>query len=151
LLKTVRVETGVGPADVGPGSLGGSIALETKDARDLLARDQSFGGYGKLQYDSNAHGFSEVLTLATRQEGFEGLLYGSDDSGRNYKDGDGRETLGTAPEMRNLLGKFAWSGRTGSRVEFNSGYLSDELTVIFGDGKLRRRFDCADFAVRRHH
>lgn len=125
LLKTVRTETGVGPADVGPGSLGGSIAFETKDARDLLERDDMFGGYGQLQYDSNVHGFSEVLTLAAQYDGFEGLLYGSNDGGRNYTDGDGVEALGTAPEMRNYLGKFAWSGNTGSRIEFNAGMLED--------------------------
>jgi hemoglobin/transferrin/lactoferrin receptor protein len=126
LLKSVRVETGVGPADVGPGSLGGSIAFETKDARDLLDHGEMFGGYGKLIYDSNAHGFNEILTVATQYEGFEALVYGSSDGGENFEDGADAEVAGTAPEMRNILGKFAWSGRTGARVEASAGYLTDE-------------------------
>lgn len=126
LLKTVRIETGVGPADVGPGALGGSIAYETKDARDLLEIGQPFGGYGKLQYDSNSRGLGEVLTVATQQGGFEALLYGSNDIGRSYKDGDGNRVPGTAPEMHNVLSKFAWTGRAGSRLEFQAGYLNDQ-------------------------
>ncbi len=126
LLKAVRIETGVGPADVGPGALGGSIAYETKDARDIVDVDQTFGGFGKLFYDSNADGFSEVLTLAARHEGFEGLVYGSNDGGDNYEDGNGNEVVGTAPEMRNILGKFAWTELTGHRLELQGGYLEDE-------------------------
>ncbi|MBL4721427.1 MAG: TonB-dependent receptor [Alphaproteobacteria bacterium] len=126
LLKSVRVETGVGPADVGPGSLGGSIAFETKDARDLLDQGEAFGGYGKLVYDSNAHGFNEILALAAQYQGFEALIYGSTDGGNNFEDGADVEVDGTAPEMRNILGKFAWSGRAGSRVEVNVAYLVDE-------------------------
>lgn len=125
LLKAVRIETGVGPADVGPGALGGSIAYETKDARDLLGPGQPFGGFGKLQYDSNTDGFGKILTVATQQGGFEAMLYGSDDDGHVYDDGDGNDVPGTAPEMRNVLGKLAWTGRAGSRVEMQAGYLSD--------------------------
>ena len=126
LLKVVRIETGVGPADVGPGALGGSIAYETKDARDVLARDQIFGRFGKLQYNTNVRGFSEVLTLAAQHSGFEGLIYGSLDGGDNYRDGDDVEVPGTAPEMRNAMGKFAWTGQSGHRLELQAGYLSDK-------------------------
>ncbi len=126
MLKAVRVETGVGPADVGPGALGGSIAYETKDARDLVGPGVPFGGYGRLTYDSNAHGLSEVLAVAGRWDGFEALLYGSDDNGGNYDDGGGREIAGTAPDLQNAIAKLAWNGKDGGRIELQTSYLSDK-------------------------
>lgn len=126
LLKAVRVETGVGPADAGPGALGGSIAYETKDARDLVEDGEIFGGFGRVAYDFNVDGFSEGLALATRHGGHEALVYGALDHGDNYTDGNGDEVEGTAPEMENFIGKYAWSADNGTRIEVNGSYLTDE-------------------------
>lgn len=126
MLKAVRVETGVGPADVGPGALGGSIAYETKDARDLVEPGSHFGGFGRLTYDSNVRGFSEVLAIAGRGDHVEALFYASDDNGGNHSDGNGRDVPGTAPDLRNAMAKFAWTGRDGGRLELQASYLSDK-------------------------
>lgn len=126
LLKAVRVETGVGPADVGPGALGGSIAYETKDARDLIEDGKTFGGFGRVSYDFNVDGFSEGLAVAAQHGGHEALLYGALDHGDNYEDGGGDEVLGTAPEMENFIGKYAFSADNGTRIEVNGTYLTDE-------------------------
>ncbi|WP_259782167.1 TonB-dependent receptor domain-containing protein [Aestuariispira ectoiniformans] len=126
LLKAVRVETGVGPADAGPGALGGSIAYETKDARDLVEDGETFGGFARLSYDFNVDGFSEGLAVAAKHGPAEAMIYGSMDGGHNYDDGSGNEVDGTAPEMDNLIGKFAWSADDGGRIEVNGTYLTDE-------------------------
>ncbi|WP_181905492.1 TonB-dependent receptor domain-containing protein [Aestuariispira insulae] len=126
LLKSVRVETGVGPTDVGPGSLGGSIAYETKDARDLLDGDQQWGGYTSLQYDTNGNAHTEVLTLAGRHENLEWMAYRSQEGGNIYEDGDGNDVAGTKPDMENTIAKFALNGREGGRLEIQGNYLKDE-------------------------
>ena len=126
MLKSVSVETGVGPVDVGPGALGGSIAYETKDARDILEIDEMLGGFSRTQAGSNGRTLSQALTVAGQHENFEALVYGSIDGGRNYNDAKGDEVEGTRPNMRNSMGKAAWTGNTGSRLEFNAGYLEDK-------------------------
>ncbi|MEQ8505771.1 MAG: TonB-dependent receptor [Rhodospirillales bacterium] len=126
LLKSVRVETGVTPADVGPGSLGGSIAYETKDARDILEPGETFGGMAKFHYESDTDLYSPNLTLAGQSSGFETLIHGSYDNANNYHDGRDVEVLGSAPKMKTFLGKAAWTGQGGDRVEFNSSFLQDE-------------------------
>lgn len=126
MLKTVRVESGVAPADAGPNALGGSMAYETKDARDVLAPDDPFGGSAKIQYNSNTKGFSEWLTIAGQHEGFEALGYVQNSNQGNYKDGDGDEVVGTADGSKNGLGKFAFTGNEGSRIEAFASHFEDE-------------------------
>ena len=126
LLKSVRVETGVAPADVGPGTLGGSIAYETKDARDILDPGQMFGGIAKYHYESDTDLHSPNLTFAGQAQGFEVMTHGSYDNANNYHDGAGRELAGSAPKMKTFLGKAAWTGQGGDRIEFNSSFLQDE-------------------------
>ena len=125
MLKTVRVETGIGPVDVGPNALGGSIAFETKDARDILDSDEMWAGFTRFQFNGNGPSHTEVATIAGQYEGFEALAYGSFEGGDEYKDGNGTVTAGTKPDMDNVLGKFAWSGLDGSRVEFQASHLQD--------------------------
>ena len=125
LLKTVRVEAGVGPTDVGPGAMAGSIAYETKDARDLLDADATFGGFTSLQYNENGNAHTEVLALAGRYENMEWMGYRSQQGGNLYEDGDGGKTAGTKPDMEHTLAKFAWNGREGSRIELQGNFLQD--------------------------
>ncbi len=126
LLKSVRVETGVAPADVGPATLGGSIAYETKDARDIIEPGQMQKVSLKYQHDTNTNLHSPTVTYAAQAQGFEALFHGSYDNGSNYEDGRGNEVTGTAPRIKNFLAKGAWTGNTGHRIEFNSSYLQDE-------------------------
>lgn len=126
LLKSVRIETGVTPSDVGPGSLGGSIAYETKDARDILEPGETFGGTVKYHYESDTDLHSPNLTFAGQSSGYEALVHGSYDNANNYHDGRDVEVAGSAPKMKTFLGKAAWTGRGGDRIEFNSSFLQDE-------------------------
>ena len=128
LLKTVRVETGVAPADVGPATLGGSIAYETKDARDLVEPGEMQKVSLTYRHDTNTNLHSPTMTYAVQAEGFEGLFHGSYDNGNNYEDGRGNEVTGTAPGIKDFLAKGAWTSNAGHRIEINSSYLQDEGT-----------------------
>ena len=126
MLKKVDVETGVAPADSGPGALGGSIAYETRDARDILEPGENFGGYGKIAYDTNSRGFSEWLTMAGRTDKVEALAYVQNNNTNNYRDGNGDKVDGTANGSENGLGKFAINGQDGERFEAFASHLEDE-------------------------
>ncbi|MBO6826664.1 MAG: TonB-dependent receptor [Sneathiella sp.] len=125
LLKSVKVETGVAPADAGPEALGGSISYETKDGRDFLDEDETFGGYGKLTYNTNSNTLSENVALALRHEGFDAIAYFSHDKGDNYEDGDGNEVIGTKAGMRTGMIKLGYTTPSGYRLKFKADYLRD--------------------------
>ncbi|AJD52425.1 hemoglobin/transferrin/lactoferrin receptor protein [Thalassospira xiamenensis M-5 = DSM 17429] len=126
MLKSVKVESGIAPADAGPNALGGSMAYETKDARDILDPNDPFGGFAKIQYNSNTKGLTEWLTLAGQHDGFEALAYIQNSNQGNYKDGDDNEVAGTADGSENGLGKIAFTGTEGSRIEAFASHFEDE-------------------------
>ncbi len=125
LLKAVKVETGVAPADAGPQALAGTLTLETKDGRDFVARGDSFGGFAKLSYNSNTKGFSEDAALAVRHEGFDAIVYGTNAGGNNYKDGDGTTIIGTAPEVESGLIKLGFTNANGYRLKLSATRYDD--------------------------
>ncbi|WP_432690541.1 TonB-dependent receptor domain-containing protein [Pseudooceanicola sp. C21-150M6] len=125
LLKQVEVTSGLAPADSGPGALAGSIAYETKDARDLLEPGKTFGGSATLGYADNGDTFRRSLTLFGAQGGFEYLLSGTRSNGDNYEDGAGSVLLGTGADLDNLVAKFAYTTDTGKRLEFSADHTKD--------------------------
>jgi hemoglobin/transferrin/lactoferrin receptor protein len=125
LLKAVKVETGVAPADAGPGALGGSITLETKEGRDLVAPGETIGGFGKLSYNSNTKGFSEELAAGVRYGNFDALLSGSNKGGKDYKDGNGDRVDGTRPRMDNYMLKAGYTTDAGYRFKVSATRFSD--------------------------
>ena len=126
LLKSIKVETGVAPADAGPAALGGSMSVETKDGRDLVTPGENFGGFGKIAYNTNTKGFSEDLALGARYDNVDVLFYGSNAGGQAYKDGDGNKVKGTSPEAYNALFKIGATGSTGYRLKFSANYMEDD-------------------------
>jgi len=126
LLKAVRIDPGVAPADAGPGALGGSLAYETKDVADLLAYGDTFGGSYKLEYDTNGSIFSNALALYGRQGGFEYLGYAKYASGDTRVDGDGTDIIGSGTELLSGLAKVAYVTDGGSRFEFSAEQVNDD-------------------------
>lgn len=126
VLKSVKVETGVAPADAGPGALAGSISLETKDGRDFVDLGETFGGFMKLGYNSNTDGFSEDIALATRIGNIDILAYGTQERGSsNYKDGNSTTINGTKPGVDNALFKIGVTGTDGYRLKFSANQFRD--------------------------
>lgn len=125
LLKSVRVDPGVAPADAGPRALAGRVVMETVDAGDILEEGQSFGGMSRLGYADNGDLAQGSLTLATRNQGFEFLAYGKRATGDNYEDGDGNLVTGTETSIKAGLLKFAYESDEGHRLEFSGQKFSD--------------------------
>lgn len=126
LLKAARVDPGVAPANAGPGALGGALAYETKDASDLLAPDESFGGRYKLEYDSNGDIFSNSLSVYGREGGFEYLGFAKVAEGGLREDGNGDEIIGSGTDLLSGLGKLAYEAQSGDRVELSYERVVDD-------------------------
>ncbi|WP_420563683.1 TonB-dependent receptor [Thalassobaculum sp.] len=139
LLKAVRVNPGVAPADAGPGALGGSIAYETKDAADLLAPGDNFGGMASTEYNTNGGTLSNDLTLFGRNAGFEALGYFKLARGDEFEDGDGTQVVGSETDFVSGLGKLAYQHDTGYRVELSYENVEDD-----GDRPYRANFISTD-------
>ncbi|GKX35021.1 MAG: TonB-dependent receptor [Rhizobiaceae bacterium MnEN-MB40S] len=137
LLKSVRVDPGVAPADAGPGALGGSIVYETVDAADLLEEGKNFGGYARVSYDTNSSTFTEAGSLYGRANGFEFLGYIKYADGDDYTAGDGWTIPGTAADFLSFLGKAAYQSLDGHRIEIKAQQVQDSALrpyrANFGD------------------
>jgi hemoglobin/transferrin/lactoferrin receptor protein len=101
LLKQVEIEAGTGSATAGPGALGGSIKLTTKDPDDLLAKGENFGALIKSSYFSNGDGFKNSATIFARDTDgvFSGMASIVASDFDNVEDGEGTEIIGTAAEQ----------------------------------------------------
>ncbi|MCZ4351704.1 TonB-dependent receptor [Roseovarius aestuarii] len=126
LLKAVRVDPGVAPADAGPGALAGSIAYETRDVADLLEEGLSFGGFVKSEFDSNGSIFTNSGSIYGRQGGFEYLGFLKVADGGLRKDGSGNSILGSGTDMLSGLGKLAYQMDSGDRFEFSIEHVNDD-------------------------
>ncbi|WP_417793064.1 TonB-dependent receptor domain-containing protein [Terasakiella pusilla] len=125
MLKAVKVETGVAPADAGPNALAGTISLETKDGRDFVAPGDNFGGFGKISFNSNTDGFTEEAAVAGRMGGLDIMAYGMTSDGHAYEDGDGNTVEGSDPAADNLLFKVGYTADNGYRVKFAAQHFDD--------------------------
>lgn len=99
LLKEVEVQAGAGEATSGAGAIGGAIRFRTKDASDLLARDQNVGALVKLGHatnDARQGSFSAFGRLNDNWGMLGSFSYIDRD---NMEDGAGNELYGTSAQQ----------------------------------------------------
>lgn len=130
LLKAVRVDAGVAPADAGFGALAGSIAYETKDVRDLMDRD-GLGGFSTSRFNTNGDVFTQSLAAYGMHSGFEVLGYFTLGDGDEFEDGAGRRVDGTETHFYSGLGKIAYQGLSGDRFEVSHEAFEDDAVRPF--------------------
>ncbi len=132
LLKAVRVDAGVAPADAGPGALGGSIVYETKDVTDLLAPGDNFGGVLGLEYNDNGNTFTRDISLFGRtNNGLEALGYFKKASGSEFEDGDGNDVLGSEAALTSGLFKLGYLHDNGYRAKVSFERVDDDADRPF--------------------
>lgn len=129
-LKTARVDAGVAPADAGPGALAGSIAYETKDARDFLSGD-GIGAFVKSSFGTNGSVFTNSAAGFGRHKGLEGLGYFTYGKGARFESGDGRKVEGTKTDLRSGLGKVAYETDAGHRFQVSYERVYDDAPRPF--------------------
>lgn len=126
LLKSVRVDPGVAPADAGPGALGGSIAYETADVADLLEPGRDYGGFATGSYETNGDTFINGLSAYGQSNGFEALGYFKWGVGSDYEDGAGDTLDGTETDLMSFLVKGGYESSTGHRLELSAQEYRDD-------------------------
>ncbi|GAB2908157.1 TonB-dependent receptor domain-containing protein [Rheinheimera gaetbuli] len=91
LLKSVEVQAGAGEATAGSGAIGGAIRFQTKDANDLLRKDQRFGGMLKIGGGSNDFYKYSATGFGRIGDNWSMLASHVKIDSDSYKDGDGNE------------------------------------------------------------
>jgi len=130
LLKVVRVDAGVAPADAGPGALAGSIAYETKDVGDFLT-DDGVGAFGKTTFNTNGSSLTTNVAGYGRHQGLEALGFLTYGKGGKYKAGNGRKVDGTETDIISGLGKAAVQTDGGSRFQASYERVYDDAPRPF--------------------
>ena len=125
LLKAVRIDPTVAPADAGPGALAGGIAYETIDVGDVLAPDENLGGFTTLSFETNGDIYTNSNAAYGKIDGFEMLGFVKWSKGDDYSAGGGERQLATATDLKSFLGKAGYETEEGHRFEFSSEYVRD--------------------------
>lgn len=107
LLQKVEVQAGAGEATAGAGALGGAVRFKTKEAWDLLAPGEQFGGYLKANYFSNdgIKGSASVFSRLGEDWGILASYVGV--NRENMEDGSGNELYGTAADQNLAFAKLS--------------------------------------------
>lgn len=133
IIKSVEAEAGTGAATAGPGALAGSVKFETKDATDLLRKDEQAGAMVKSTYHSNGKGFKNTGTAFGRTGDDSGILVsGSQLDTDSFKDGNGDKVKNTDIKQEDLFAKFS-----GNINDKHYASLSHEHRVDEGQRNLR--------------
>ena len=125
LLKQVRADATVAPADAGPYALAGSVVFKTVDPEDILADGDAFGGNFRTSFADNGSAVQSALTIAGRQGGFSWLGYAKSAVGDDYETGAGQVIGGTGADLQSYLAKIAFEAQSGHRVEVMTQQLDD--------------------------
>ena len=124
-LKQVEVEAGAAAADAGFGAAVGALRYETVGAKDLLEEGQVIGGRAGLSWGNNGKGVAASLAGYGQHNGFDWMLMLHGTDGKDYENGDGEITLGTAPAVRSVLGKLGYEFED-HRIELSFSHSVDD-------------------------
>lgn len=125
-LKSVAVEAGVSPADAGPAALGGSVTMETKDAKDMLLPGQDQGATLIASFNTNSNSLRTTGAGYAVRDGFDVLGIVSRQKGDEYSNGDDLREQGTADDMLSGLAKLGYESAAGHRFGVSGEYSVDD-------------------------
>ncbi|OLQ85839.1 ligand-gated channel [Vibrio panuliri] len=106
ILKSADIQ--VGNNSVTQSGLGGSVYFETKDARDLLRYDETFGARLFGGYATNDSQQGSLTLYGLLGEKVDAMVYGHYVSRDDFEDGDGVKTFGSEGDIYNVLTKFGY-------------------------------------------
>lgn len=124
ILKKADIQ--VGTNSVVSGSLGGSVAFETKDAKDLLQNGKEYGGRVQGNYNTNDSLGGSVSAFGKIGDKADLLLYHHYVNNSNWEDGNGLETMGAEGDIGNTLIKLGYDISDVQRIVFSYDRLKDE-------------------------
>lgn len=134
-----EVDINVGTNSVTSGGLGGSVRFETKQAKELLANGERFGGRVKATGSTNGSDDAAISFYGDLGAGIDLLGYYNHVEKSNFevgggkiKDQNGNEVAGTDGEVHGLKGelddvlvKLGWDINNNHRLELGYEYYLD--------------------------
>ena len=124
ILKKADIQ--VGTNSVVNGSLGGSVAFETKDGKDMLDAGKDFGARISSTYNSNDRIGGSITGYGKVSQNTDFLVYHNYLNKNDWKDGAGLETFGSDGEVQNTLVKLGHNLSDTQRVSISYDTLTDE-------------------------
>lgn len=124
ILKKADVQ--VGNNSVVHGGLGGSVAFETKDGKDLLQDGKEYGARIQGNYNSNDSLGGSVAAYGKVTDKVDLLLYHHYVNKNNWEDGKGVESFGTEGDVGNTLIKLGYDITETQRIVLSYDKLKDK-------------------------
>lgn len=124
ILKKADVQ--VGNNSVVNGGLGGSVAFETKDGKDLLQDGKEYGARIQGNYNSNDSLGGSVAAYGKVSDKVDLLLYHHYVDKNEWEDGRGEESFGTAGDVGNTLIKVGYDISDVQRITLSYDKLKDK-------------------------
>ncbi|MGE4399663.1 MAG: TonB-dependent receptor [Campylobacterales bacterium] len=124
ILKKAEIQ--VGSNSVVHGGLGGAVAFETKEGKDLLQKDREYGARVSAGFASNdsRSGSAAVYGKIGRDGDF--LLYRNQLNKNNWTDSNGQKTFGSDGTIANTLVKVGYDLGTSQRISLSYDLVKDE-------------------------
>lgn len=124
ILKKADIQ--VGTNSVVSGSLGGSVAFETKDGKDLLQDGRDYGARVQGNYNSNNSFEGSVAGYGKVSDKVDLLIYHHYVEKNEWKDGRGVGSFGTEGDVGNTLIKLGYDISDVQRITLSYDKLKDE-------------------------
>ena len=124
ILKKVKIQ--VGTNSVVNGSLGGSVAFETKNGREMLDKGENYGARVSTSYNSNDSIGGSIAGYGKITEASDFLIYHNYVNKNNWKDGKGTETFGADGDIGNTLIKLSHDLTSSQKLSLSYDTLKDE-------------------------
>lgn len=124
ILKKADIQ--VGTNSVVNGSLGGTVAFETKDGKDMLETGKDFGARISSTYNSNDSLGGSITGYGKVLQNTDFLIYHNYLNKNDWKDGKGLKTFGTDGKVQNTLLKLGHNLSDTQRVSISYDTLTDE-------------------------
>ncbi|WP_342643506.1 TonB-dependent hemoglobin/transferrin/lactoferrin family receptor [Rhodoligotrophos ferricapiens] len=117
LLKKVTVVRGPVANIYGSGAIGGVVAFETKDARDILDPGQFAGGILRSGYETNGDGWFLSGTGAMQYDAFDAVGNITYRDRGDYKNGKGETVDGSAFDILSGFAKMGYRPAEGHEIK----------------------------------
>ncbi|AXH14680.1 TonB-dependent receptor domain-containing protein [Malaciobacter mytili] len=124
ILKKADIQ--VGTNSVVSGSLGGSIAFETKDGKDMLQEGQKYGARISTTYNSNNSTAASIAGYGKVTDNFSFLLYHNYINKDNWKYPSGERTFGIEGKNHNTLVKGTYNISDNQSISISYDKLTDK-------------------------
>ncbi len=123
MLRSVEVVRGPAGSDAATGAIGGTLALRTVEAADLIAAGETQGGEARLRYGTLTETPTAHIAYARRLgEASDFLVAFTRAEASNYRAGDGTEVQAAETDLSGL-GKFSFATDDGQALTLSYSQL----------------------------